>query len=649
MMRRSSLADYILYSVVKLLAVVFRLLPLRFSLFIGRRFGDILYYTIGKRKSIAYANLKAAFRGRYNPSQLRGIIKSECKSLSQSFIEVLKFPMFSDNYIKRYIKVEGEDKIKAALKKGNGVILLTAHFGNWELSSLVGTIKGYKMNVLARWQKFDRINGYLNVMRSFKGTNVISKDDARERIVYALNNNEVVGILSDQDGGKRGEFVEFFGRLASTPKGVAHFSLKTGAPIFPVFIIRENGPYHRIVIEDDISVTASEDISQDIHQIIQRFANVLQRYVEKYPGQWLWLHKRWKSTPTKYVLALSDGKAGHLRQSTSIANVIKGRRTKSGYNEGDTKIETLEVRFKNRYARAIFELFSVLGFNLHRLSFCFSPQTLKDVRCAYADFIISCGSSLAGLNLLLKRELNAKSIVIMRPNIYNIKRFDLAIIPAHDRPEMRPNVVVTTGAVADLNKELLEKYASELKVRVNITKDNVMGLLIGGDSKAYILSPQLINGILNEVLLAADELDADILLTTSRRTSNPVENAIKTQLDGCKRVKFLLIANEYNFDGAVEGIIGLSNILIVSGDSIAMVSEAVNSGKRALVFMPQRKRLLFRTKQELALEVLKAQRRIVALCPNRLRSDICNSVKMGLKTDVTSDVDLIRFGLEKII
>ena len=648
-MRRSFLADYILYTVVRFLAVLFRLLPLRFSLWIGRRFGDVLYYLFGNRRLIAYANLKAAFGGRYTPAQLKGIIKSECHNLSQSFIEVLKFPVFGNEYVDKYIKVEGEDKIKAALKRGRGVILLTGHFGNWELSSLVGALRGYKMNVLARWQKFDMLNGYLNKMRSFRGANVVSKGDSREMIMRALNRNEIAGILSDQDGGKRGEYVKFFGRLASTPKGVAHFSLKTGAPILPVFIIRQKGPYHRLVIEEDISITASDDINVDIHEILQRFAKVLQMYVERYPGQWLWIHKRWKTTPTKYVLVLSDGKAGHLKQSLSVANAFNEVRVESGYAPRDTKIETLEVKFKNRFVRTLFELFSVLGVGLNRLSFCFTSRAFDDIKSRYADFIISCGSSLTGVNLSLKKEFNAKSIVIMKPNIHNVNKYDLAIIPTHDRPELRSNVVVTKGAVADINKASFERYASELRKNINITKDNIIGVLIGGDSKTYILQPELINSILDEVLLAADDLDADILLTTSRRTSKAAEEAVKARLKGRENVKLLLIANEYNFDGAVESILGNSDILVISGESIAMVTEAINFGNKVLVFMPHKKNLLFETKQELLIKDLEAKGHVVVSNPNRLREDICNSVKAGLKGDVLSDMDSIRLALKRFI
>jgi len=540
--------------------------------------------------------------------------------------------------------------VRKALKEdGKGVIYLTAHFGNWELSSLVGSAYSLKMNVLARWQKFERLNGYLNKMRSSKGARVIFKEDAREEIMQALKNNEVVGILSDQDGGKRGEFVDLFGRRASIAKGVARFSLRTGAPIFPVLIIREKGPYHRISIEDDISVLPSGDIKRDVHEILQRFAAILQSYVEKYPDQWLWLHKRWKSTPTKYVLVLSDGKTGHFRQSLAVANMIKGLRMESGYDVKDTIIETLEVRFKNKYWRAAFDAGSALGFKLHRLSFCFPKDVYDKINAAYADFIISCGSSTAGIALSLKKDFNAKAIVVMRPNIYPIKNYDLAIIPLHDKTAKRPNIIFTKGAVTDLTAESLSKYASALKERSDLTKNKAIGVLIGGDSKAYTLRADLATAVLDEVLRAADELDAEVLITTSRRTSRAVEDAVKARLSGAKRVRFLLIANENNFEGAVEGVLGLSDILVVSGESIAMITEAIGAGKKPLVFMPRKRRLFFRTKQESAVRNLEKEGLVRFSDAGRLKADICDSAGQSAPHSGLRDADLIRLALNKVI
>lgn len=646
------MADYALYLLVRFQVFLFRLLPFRFSLWIGRRFGDIINSFIGKRKAIAYSNLKAAFGGRYSIRQLNGIIRRLYQNLSQSYVELLKFPLLGEDYVNKYIKIEGEEKIARALEEeSKGVILLTAHFGNWELASLVGSLKGYRMNVLARWQKFERLNGYLNMMRASRGAKVIFKKEAREEVLRALRNNEVVGILSDQDGGRRGEFVEFFGRFASMQKGVAYFSLKTLAPVFPVFIIRERGPYHRIIIKDDISVTPSSDMKRDIHEISQRFANMLESYVNKYPDQWLWLHKRWKSTPSKRILIVSDGKAGHLKQSRAVADMIKGLRAEAGYEPRDTIIDTVEVKFLKRFGRLMFDIGVILGFNTRQLSFCLSKDSYGNIEASYGDYIISCGASTSGVCLSLKKELNAKAVGIMRPNLHSIKNFNLTIIPAHDAVSRRlKNVVWTKGAVTGLNKDTLLKRACEIKQRFNVISNKVIGVLIGGDSKAYTLEPFLIKEILDEILEAAESIGADILITTSRRTPADVTEEIKRRLDGVQRVKLLLIANENNFEGAVEGILGLSDVLVVSGESIAMVTEAISVGKKPVVFMPRKKRRFLKTKQEISVRLLSKEGLLTLPENNRhLRESILEAAEQRPSPASMTDTDAITDALKRII
>lgn len=644
------MGDSILYFLVRFEAFVFRLLPLRFSLWIARRFGSLIYYTMGRRRSVAYANLRAAFKGKYIPSQSDRIIKEIYQNLAQSYMELIKFPQFDETYVKKYIKLEGLDKIKTAIKDGNqGVIFLTAHFGNWELCSLTGSTIGYKMNVLARWQKLEKLNGYLNKMRGSKGANVIFKEDAIEEVMDALRRKEAVGILSDQDAGRRGEFVNFLGRIASTPKGAAYFSLRSGSPIFPVFIIRQHGPYHTIMVEDDISVLPSGDIKKDIHEILQRFADVLAKYVERYPSQWLWLHKRWKSTPTKYVLVLNDSRAGHFKQSRSLAKIIKRLREEKGLSGKDTIIETLEVKFKNDFARAVFEIGSFLGLDLHRLSFCFPKDVYDNLRGAYADYVISCGASLAGVNLAFKRELGSRSIVIMKPNIYNTGKFDLAVIPVHDRVKAAANVVFTKGSVTDVDKDSLRGYGEKLKERVGLEKGKTIGVLLGGDSRSFVLEKELAIEVLDQVIAAAGGIDADVLITTSRRTPRAVEFALKERYGKSERVKLLLIANDDNFDGAVEGILALSDVIVVSGESVAMVTEAVSSGRPVLVFMPSRINKFSKAKQEYSVGNLEKEGLLKISSPADLSVDIKHFIDRE-QTDVfIEDLKAVRAGLGKII
>ena len=644
------MADLILYLLVRFEAFVFRLLPLKFSLWIARRFGSLIYYTMGRRKSVAYANLRAAFRGKYTPAQSKGIIKEIYQNLAQSYMELIKFPQFDETYVRKYIRIEGLDKIRKAIKdEDKGVIFLTAHFGNWELCSLIGSMIGYKMNVLARFQKMERLNGYLNKMRGSKGANVIFKDDAIEEVIDALRRREAVGILSDQDAGKKGEFVNFLGRPASTPKGVAHFSLRTGAPIFPVFIIREKGPYHTITVGDDISVLQSEDIKKDIYEILQRFADSLAKYIERYPGQWLWLHKRWKSTPAKYILVLNDGRAGHFKQARALANMIKRAREEKGFSDKDTIVETVEVKFKSNVTRAVFDIGSILGLDLHSLSFCFPKEVYDNLKAAYADYVISCGASLAGVNLAFKNELGAKSLVIMRPNIYNVRDFDLAVIPVHDRVKASKNVVFTKGTVADFDRDSLRGYGEELKGKIAVSKDKAIGVLLGGDSRSYVFEKELAIEVLDRIIATADELDADVLITTSRRTPGAVEFALKERYGKSGRVRLLLIANEGNFEGALEGILALSDLVVVSGESVAMVTEAVSTGKPVLAFMPQKINKFSKTKQEESIRNLEKEGLLKVSAPADLSSDIRHYIN-NKETDISSeDMKAVRAGLDKII
>jgi KDO2-lipid IV(A) lauroyltransferase len=644
------LADWILYLIVRLEAFIFRLMPLGFSLWAARTFGSLIYHTMGRRKTVAYANLRAAFRGKYTPAQLDRIIKSIYRNIAQSYMELLKFPQIDDKYIKKYIKIEGQDKVKkAAADGGSGVIFLTAHFGNWELSSLIGSTVGYKMNVLARWQKMEKLNGYLNKMRGSKGANVIFKENAVEEIFDSLNRKEAVGILSDQDSGKKGELVEFLGRRASTPKGVAHFSLRTGAPIFPVFMIREHGPYHRIVVEDDISVMRSDDLEKDVHEILQRFADVLAKYVTQYPEQWLWLHKRWKSTPTKYVVVLNDGKAGHYKQSLALSRLIRKMRAEKGFSQDDTVIETAEVKFKNDAAKMLFDIGSRAGLGIHALSRCFEKESYEALRSVYADYLVSCGASLAGVNLSLKKELGAKSLVIMKPNIFDINDFDIALVPVHDRVKPAKNAVFTKGTVTDLSGATLRRYADKLNEKVKIKKDKVIGVLIGGDSRDYVLEKELAVSVMDNVLRAAEDINAEVLVTTSRRTQRAVEFALKERYGKADRIRMLLIANDGNFEGAIEGILGLSDLLVVSGESVAMLTEAISSDKPVIAFMPRKIKPNSATKLEKSVGNLEGENLIKVSEPSALKEDILHYIGHKPAGVSGADLEAVRAALGRII
>jgi mitochondrial fission protein ELM1 len=211
-------------------------------------------------------------------------------------------------------------------------------------------------------------------------------------------------------------------------------------------------------------------------------------------------------------------------------------------------------------------------------------ETYKSISGIKPDVVVSCGSGLAAVNFVVSRENLARSVVVMRPSIFSVKRFDLVVMPRHDNPPERKNVAVTEGALNIIAEDYLAHCKSGLEPLVKLNKDLVIGLLIGGDTKSFRLRDGLMNEVVSQVKTALDKLDGQILVTTSRRTNARVESLLKEGFKDYSRCKFLVIANEKNLPGALGGILALSRIIIVSPESISMISEAASSGSYIIVF-----------------------------------------------------------------
>jgi mitochondrial fission protein ELM1 len=203
------------------------------------------------------------------------------------------------------------------------------------------------------------------------------------------------------------------------------------------------------------------------------------------------------------------------------------------------------------------------------------------------DIIISCGSSVAPVNYALSRETLARSVAIMRPSYLSMRRFDLVVMPRHDRPPERENVVVTEGALNLITDEYLKEQGESLKKSIGLraqSSDLKIGLLLGGDTKDFSLDKDTVLEVIRQIKSAAEKSSAGILVTTSRRTSGEIEELVKKEFSDYPGCQLLIIANEKNIPSAVGGILGLSALVIVSPESISMVSEAASSGKYIVVF-----------------------------------------------------------------
>jgi len=588
-MKKDFIIDYSSCILFKVLGFFIRSLPRDFSLFLGRRLGGLLYIFDVKHKAIAYSNIKRALGYKTSPAQLSKITKEFYQAFGQNLIEIFFIPVVNKEYRNKYISIEGLDYIAEGFKKGKGVILLGVHEGSWELSNVICANLDFPFVLFVRDQRYPLLDKLLNSYRLKKGCKVIQRKNGVRQLIEALKNNEAIGMTADQ-GGRNGTLVKFFGKEASMPTGALRLNLKYGATIIPAFYTRLKGPYIKIILSPPYEVKKTGDLKKDIHGNLQELVSVFEKYIRMYPQEYLWSYKIWKYSKENNILILNDGKAGHLRQAQALAKIT------SGYlkdKDISSHIDSVEVNFKHKLAQLALTLSSCLSGKYHCqgclwcLRAFLEENTYRNLISKKPDIIISCGSSLAPLNFILARESSAKSLVIMRPSILSTARFDLVIIPKHDKPLKRKNIVVTEGALNLVDKEYLNDqskklmHSSILNLRLS---DICIGFLIGGGAKGFILNAEIISEAIKQVKSASEKLNADILVTTSRRTSREIENLVKEEFQDYPHTALMVIANERNIPEAVGGILGLSQVIVTSPESISMISEAVNSNKYVLVF-----------------------------------------------------------------
>ena len=273
-------------------------LPLTFTAKAGEFIGRIIYLIDLRHRTIALKNLRMTLGREKDEGELRLIARRSLENLGRSGGEFISIKKYTKRNIKNFVTIEGWDYFRDAYEGGKGVILITGHFGNWELLGVAISLLGRPFFTVARQLDNQLLDKKVNDMRSIGGNKVIYKKNALSESLRLLKKGETVGFLLDQNTNKKeGVFVEFLGIEASTNRGVAMIALKSRAPVIPVFIIRDGPTHHRIVFEKRVEVTRSADISGEIARNTKEFTKVIESYIIRYPDQWLWVHDRWKTRP----------------------------------------------------------------------------------------------------------------------------------------------------------------------------------------------------------------------------------------------------------------------------------------------------------------------------------------------------------------
>lgn len=227
------------------------------------------------------------------------IIRGVYANLARVLNESAHFPRLNPANLNKLVWFEGYDNYEAALARGKGVIFLTAHLGVWELGAFAHALRGHKLNVMYRALDNPRLDQLVRRYRSLSGNQLIEKNEAARGILAALGRNETVGILADQNTlPEEGVFVDFFGVPASMTAGVARFALHTSAAVVPAFCVWEPARRHYVIYYDRaLTFSTTGNPAADVQAATQQMAGVIERYIRRYPDQWLWIHRRWKTRP----------------------------------------------------------------------------------------------------------------------------------------------------------------------------------------------------------------------------------------------------------------------------------------------------------------------------------------------------------------
>jgi len=290
-MKQTHVFFYIIY-------VLLRVLPLGLQERLGDFLGRMFCRLSPGHVKLMVSNLRKAFGDRYSPAELENIAVRSIQNMVKSTFEFTRFPVYSREDIIRMVEFtpEDEENMRNALAGGKGVVLASAHFGNWELLAARLVILGTPMTAVGRTQNDSVLNDYIVKMRTSKGTKNIPRGvPMYEHITGLLANNELVGLVSDQNAGNKGLFVDFFGSKVSAFKGPGLFALRTGCKIIPVFIVRKGYEKHRGFICPAVEIKPTGDAGKDIVAYTQAYTKIIEEFVDKYPDHWFWIHKRWKT------------------------------------------------------------------------------------------------------------------------------------------------------------------------------------------------------------------------------------------------------------------------------------------------------------------------------------------------------------------
>ena len=283
---RSALRNWVEYGTVRGVVGLIAILPDAVAMVAARACLKLLNVLVPKLQMVAQRNLVLTGLDQDNIQQMY-------ESLARMLVSFSRFPKLKRSNIDQYIRYEGFEHFDRALAKGKGVLFATAHLGNWELSAFAHALLAKPMHVVVRPLDNPLIDAFVERRRSLSGNTILGKRDFLRDIFRALQHNQAVGILVDQNvSASEGVFVDFFGKKACVSPAFAKLAARTEAAVIPGFAVW-NDAEQKYVLRFYPPVVLCGETVEDT----QRIQSAVEAAIREYPGQWLWMHRRWKTRP----------------------------------------------------------------------------------------------------------------------------------------------------------------------------------------------------------------------------------------------------------------------------------------------------------------------------------------------------------------
>jgi KDO2-lipid IV(A) lauroyltransferase len=275
-------------------------LPPRLAYGLGERLGDLVYAGLASRRRVTLENLALALGEHQSPQERHMMAREVFRNLGRHVVDFAQLRHINATRFQQMcVNWEAVTRLDTLAARGQGVLVISAHFGSWELLPAITWLLQTPVNVIVRPPDNPLVHRLSEAYRQRCGYRAIGRrEQAMRESLRALRRKEIVGILMDQSS-VRNESVEvaFFGIKTFTPMGPALLALRAKCPVIGVFLVRETPGHHRVVVTDEIPIARTGNVRRDVEENSRRFNGIIEAQIRQHPEQWFWLHRRWKKRP----------------------------------------------------------------------------------------------------------------------------------------------------------------------------------------------------------------------------------------------------------------------------------------------------------------------------------------------------------------